>query len=137
MQWIRKQGHNPNDPLGSGPATDHTTGTRDGYYLYLLAINITANGNSARATSGFVRRHPGAPQCLTFFYHMFGVHTHSLALFQQFVTLPELGVVAAREKRLWLRARQVGNEWKQAQVTVYGDEDYTVLLLEKLQFCNV
>lgn len=88
--------------------------------------NITERADSARATTGFVRRHPGAPRCLTFYYNMFGVYTHSLALFQQFVTLPERGVVPPREKRLWLRARQIGNEWKQAQVTVYGEEDYTV-----------
>uniref|UniRef100_A0A803JSD6 Zonadhesin n=1 Tax=Xenopus tropicalis TaxID=8364 RepID=A0A803JSD6_XENTR len=66
FDWIRHTGSTPS--TGSGPSFDHTTG--NGFYIYIDGRSPTA-GQKARLLSPICNS--GGHQCLSFWYHMFGV----------------------------------------------------------------
>ncbi|CAE1141674.1 unnamed protein product [Acanthosepion pharaonis] len=98
--WIRWRGETVN--YHSGPVTDHTIKTFEGYYIY---VNAFRNYNSvAKIQSPEIA--PGT-YCLTFWYHMYGRDMGSL-----FVNLVKNGIAW---KIATLKGEQ-GNVWKQKKV---------------------
>ncbi|KAJ3594687.1 hypothetical protein NHX12_003994 [Muraenolepis orangiensis] len=65
FDWTRHNGSTPT--IMTGPSSDHTAG--DGHYLYIEA-NSATYGDTARLLSSECS-HTG-PQCLQFWYHMYG-----------------------------------------------------------------
>lgn len=98
--WVRWRGETVN--YHSGPVTDHTIKTFEGYYIY---VNAFRNYNSvAKIQSPEIA--PGT-YCLTFWYHMYGRDMGSL-----FVNLVKNGLTW---KIASLKGEQ-GNVWKQKKV---------------------
>ncbi|XP_059214570.1 MAM domain-containing protein 2-like [Centropristis striata] len=73
-EWEWRRGPTPTSY--TGPRGDHTTGL--GYYLYLEASPLLS-GQSVRLLSRPLRGSRG-PQCLRFYYHMYGSGTGQLSV---------------------------------------------------------
>ncbi|KAK0137138.1 MAM and LDL-receptor class A domain-containing protein 2 [Merluccius polli] len=101
FDWTRHNGSTPT--IMTGPSSDHTAG--DGHYLYIEA-NSATYGDTARVLSSECS-HTG-PQCLQFWYHMYGsadtmgLHVY---LLQDRVT-----------DAVWQKKNDQGNVWHKATV---------------------
>ncbi|XP_035291923.1 MAM domain-containing protein 2a [Anguilla anguilla] len=107
--WVRMRGHTPTSY--TGPKGDHTTGV--GYFMYTEASHMLP-GHSARLLSAELRG-SAVPQCLLFYYHMYGSGTGQLSLYLR----REGGRQHAREALLWRRRGEQSVSW------MLGAVDYT------------
>nr|BAC16239.1 myosinase-II [Todarodes pacificus] len=104
--WTRWSGESEN--WHSGPTTDHTVKTFEGFYIYVNAFknyNSVAKIQSPEITPG--------DHCFTFWYHMYGRDIGSLN-----VNLVNKGLS-------WTLKRLVGeqgNEWKQMKVHIQAPD---------------
>ncbi|XP_074526733.1 MAM domain-containing protein 2a [Halichoeres trimaculatus] len=102
--WLRVRGHTPTSY--TGPRGDHTTGL--GYFMYIEA-SLMRPGHKARLSTSDLRG-SSSPQCLVFFFHMYGSGTGILS-----VLLRDAGT----ETLLWRRRGEQSISWIRAKV------DYT------------
>uniref|UniRef100_A0A8C9XNZ5 MAM domain containing 2a n=1 Tax=Sander lucioperca TaxID=283035 RepID=A0A8C9XNZ5_SANLU len=72
--WLRVRGHTPTSY--TGPRGDHTTGV--GYFMYIEA-SLMRPGHKARLLTSDLRG-ASSPQCLIFYYHMYGSGTGILTV---------------------------------------------------------
>ncbi|KAL0192804.1 hypothetical protein M9458_011100, partial [Cirrhinus mrigala] len=105
--WLRIRGQTPTSY--TGPKGDHTLGV--GYYMYIEASHMLPK-QSAQLMSTELRGSAG-PQCLIFFYHMYGSGTG---------TLNVLLHKGDRERLLWTRQGEQTASWMKATVDY---ESYT------------
>ncbi|TMS09688.1 MAM and LDL-receptor class A domain-containing protein 2 [Larimichthys crocea] len=101
FDWTWQSGSTPT--MMTGPSSDHTTGV--GHYLYIEASSVT-HGDTARLIS-LDCSHTG-PQCLQFWYHMYGSADTmgiNVYLFQDRKALA-----------VWQKRNDQGNKWHLAQV---------------------
>ncbi|XP_016120107.1 MAM domain-containing protein 2-like [Sinocyclocheilus grahami] len=99
--WLRIRGHTPTSY--TGPKGDHTLGV--GYYMYIEASHMLPK-QSARLMSTELRGSTG-PQCLIFFYHMYGSGTGTLSVLLH---------KGDRERLLWTRQGEQSVSWMKATV---------------------
>ncbi|XP_047484991.1 MAM and LDL-receptor class A domain-containing protein 1-like [Penaeus chinensis] len=105
LNWQRWKGSTPTSD--TGPLTDHTTMTEDGFYLYVSTTNQTER--VARLISPTIDL-SGESSCLSFWFHMHGLDVGSLAV--------RLQESAKSSQLLWERGHEQGRGWIQAQVQV-------------------
>ncbi|KAF6722311.1 MAM domain-containing protein 2 [Oryzias melastigma] len=110
--WQRRRGPTPTSY--TGPRADHSSGL--GYYLHMEASPMLP-GQSARLLSRPVRG-GRAPQCLQFFYHMYGSGTGALR-----VLLNEEG----QETLLWQQSREQSIAWLRGQVQYQWDRPHKII----------
>ncbi|XP_036454876.1 MAM domain-containing protein 2a isoform X1 [Colossoma macropomum] len=101
--WLRIRGQTPTSY--TGPRGDHTLGV--GYFMYIEASHMLP-GQSTRLLSPELRGSVG-PQCLTFFYHMYGSGTGTLSLLLQRGD-------SLKERLLWRRQGEQSISWMKATV---------------------
>ncbi|XP_071492677.1 MAM and LDL-receptor class A domain-containing protein 2-like isoform X11 [Diadema antillarum] len=106
FDWTRNSGSTSSS--STGPSGDHTTGY--GYYMYIETSSPRYSGQDARLTSPAQYRY--GPQCLTFWYHMYGGTINSLNVYKSASSTSSGGDV------LFSRTGQVGDVWNEAQVTM-------------------
>ncbi|KAK3513846.1 hypothetical protein QTP70_028832 [Hemibagrus guttatus] len=112
FDWTRQQGSTPTSL--TGPSSDHTTGT--GYYLYIEGDSAT-HGNTARLLSEECS--DVQPQCLQFWYHMYGSSwTMGLSVYLLH------GNVA---QEVWRKREDQGNVWHQALVDITPHGKFMIL----------
>ncbi|KAG7319736.1 hypothetical protein KOW79_016879 [Hemibagrus wyckioides] len=112
FDWTRHSG--PTSTALTGPSSDHTTGT--GYYLYIEG-DSAAHGDTARLLSEECS--DVQPQCLQFWYHMYGSSwTMGLSVYLLH------GNVA---QEVWRRRENQGNTWHQAQVDITPHSTFRIL----------
>uniref|UniRef100_A0A3P9IGI6 MAM domain containing 2 n=1 Tax=Oryzias latipes TaxID=8090 RepID=A0A3P9IGI6_ORYLA len=110
--WQRRRGPTPTSY--TGPRADHTSGL--GYYLHMEASPMLP-GQSARLLSRSVRGGRG-PQCLQFFYHMYGSGTGELR-----VLLNGEG----QEALLWQQSGEQSVAWLRGQVQYQWDRPHQII----------
>lgn len=110
--WEWRRGPTPTSY--TGPRGDHTTGL--GYYLYVEASPLLP-GHSARLRSRPLRGSRG-PQCLRFFYHMYGSGTGQLRLH-----LDQNG----EDMLLWQRSGEQSIAWLRATVEYQCDSLHQIV----------
>ncbi|XP_026170358.1 zonadhesin isoform X2 [Mastacembelus armatus] len=102
FDWTWQSGSTPT--LMTGPSADHTGG---GHYLYIEASNVT-HGDTARLISSECS--DSGPQCLQFWYHMYG----SADTMGLHVYLLQNRVANA----VWRERNDQGNSWNLAHVDI-------------------
>ncbi|XP_026230310.1 zonadhesin-like isoform X2 [Anabas testudineus] len=102
FDWTWQSGSTPT--LMTGPSADHTGG---GHYLYIEASSVT-HGDTARLISS--RCSDSGPQCLQFWYHMYG----SADTMGLHVYLYQDG----QADGVWGKRNDQGNMWHLAQVNI-------------------
>ncbi|XP_075953327.1 MAM and LDL-receptor class A domain-containing protein 1-like [Anarhichas minor] len=113
FDWTRYSGSTPT--MMTGPSSDHTTG--DGHYLYIEA-NSASNGDTARLISSECS--DSGPQCLQFWYHMYGsADTMGLHVYLLQDRLAEA---------VWWKRNDQGNMWHMAQVDVTTTGAFQIIM---------
>ncbi|XP_061149410.1 MAM domain-containing protein 2-like [Syngnathus typhle] len=110
--WEWRRGPTPTSY--TGPRGDHTSGL--GYYLYMEASPILP-GETARLLSRPLRASRG-PQCLCFYYHMYGSSTGELS-----VRLQKDG----GDILLWQRSGEQSIAWLRATVEYQSDRQHQIV----------
>ncbi|CAG5126615.1 unnamed protein product, partial [Candidula unifasciata] len=105
QMWIRYHGVTPS--LDTGPTTDHTSG--NGFYIY-LETSTGYPGMKARLNSPLIT--PGAYQCFSFWYHMYGETVASLDV--------QLKGSNGTSVMIWQATGSHGDQWIQARIDI-GD----------------
>ncbi|CAI9725294.1 and LDL-receptor class A domain-containing 2-like [Octopus vulgaris] len=101
FKWARAQG--PSGHYKSGPTTDHTSGTKDGWYILSKRSWRSKSYSKARIVGPSIP--PSQTRCLNFWYHMYGAYVNQL---QVNVTQ------GTTTKKLWVKTGDQGNLWRQA-----------------------
>ncbi|XP_053507428.1 MAM and LDL-receptor class A domain-containing protein 1 isoform X2 [Ictalurus furcatus] len=112
FDWTRHSG--PTSTAMTGPSSDHTTGT--GYYLYIEGDSAT-HGDTARLLSEECS--DVQPQCLLFWYHMYG------SSWTMGLTVYLLHGNVAQE--VWGKREDQGNIWHQALVDITPHGKFRIL----------
>ncbi|KAM3603666.1 uncharacterized protein V6R79_000320 [Siganus canaliculatus] len=120
FSWSRITG--TSQPLNdSGPATDHTLMTDQGYYLSAQLWNHPVGSRVAVMTAVM---EPTAPEgeCLMFWYYMEGSDVGELNVYLQTTDSP------AYSEALWTQRRDQGKHWRHGRVTLIStDSTYQVV----------
>ncbi|KAL2097126.1 hypothetical protein ACEWY4_006333 [Coilia grayii] len=113
FDWTWQSGSTPT--LMTGPSSDHTSGS--GHYLYVEGDGVY-NGDTARLLSG-VCSDPG-PQCLQFWYHIYGTaDTMGLSVY-----LLE-GQLA---QGVWTKRNDQGDQWHKAEINLMTTGPFQIIL---------
>lgn len=120
FDWRRHRG--PTSSSGTGPKADHSSGTKDGYYLYIESSRPRVLNDTAR-----IRYYmPGTTgQCaMRFWYHMYGANIGSLNVY---VTTLDAGTRLVNN----ITSAQ-GNQWFRHEVSLHGTTAFWVIIEGKI-----
>ena len=121
FDWIWQSG--PTGSVSTGPTNDHTTSTRSGHYMFIETSAPRRQNDTARLISPtYHLQGAGGAQCLSFWYHMYGVDTNTLNVY-----VAPGGQPNSRGQALWSRSFNQGNIWHKGQVSLYPSGDYQVI----------
>ncbi|XP_036411856.1 MAM and LDL-receptor class A domain-containing protein 1 isoform X2 [Colossoma macropomum] len=112
FDWTRHSGSTPT--LLTGPSSDHTTGS--GHYIYIEGDSAT-HGDTARLLSKECSDRQ--PQCLQFWYHMYG------SSWTMGLTVYLLHGNEARE--VWRQREGKGNTWHRALVNLIPEGNFKII----------
>ncbi|XP_071506663.1 MAM and LDL-receptor class A domain-containing protein 1-like [Diadema antillarum] len=120
QNWYRGKGSTSS--TYTGPSIDHTTGTADGYYMYIEASYMSV-GHTADMTSPVMAGtyDTNTAACLVFFYHMYGDTIGTLEVYMRAASETNLG------DPVWSMTGNRGDRWRGAEVDVTIDMDFVVL----------
>ncbi|XP_042574853.1 MAM and LDL-receptor class A domain-containing protein 1-like isoform X2 [Cyprinus carpio] len=113
FDWTRWSGSTPSN--FTGPAGDHTTGS--GYYMYIEGDSVFY-GDSARIMSPVC--HTTGKQCLSFWFHMYGMANAMLLNLYIFEN--------NRASKIWSRTNNQGNSWYQGQVEIKPQHPFQIII---------
>ncbi|EDV21956.1 uncharacterized protein TRIADDRAFT_59472 [Trichoplax adhaerens] len=105
LVWMRNKGGTPTN--NTGPSTDHTSGTANGYYMYIEKDN--GNNNDEAYLASPIFRSPSNACQFSFWYHMYGSSIGALSLNYGSPT-------TLTSRQLWTLSGAQGNQWKKATV---------------------
>lgn len=101
---------------GTGPATDHTEGTRTGHYIFIESSSPQHPGDIARIDSPVYNPTGTSSACLTFWFSMNGNQIGTLNVYRK--------IGSSRGKPIWTLSGNQGLQWRKAQVTVSSTTGY-------------
>ncbi|XP_071130569.1 uncharacterized protein [Mytilus edulis] len=96
-KWILWKGKTPS--WYTGPDRDHTTSSGYGYYFYTKSLADSAYNDDSFLFSHWIV--PSTKQCLSFWYHMYGIHINTLTVFQ---------MNSEHTIELWSKSNNQGNK---------------------------
>lgn len=118
FDWIRARG-DTDSPL-TGPSVDATTGTKEGYYVYIDSSPPQIKGNKAWLISEVIRAPQGA--CVYWNMHLFGNNIGSLNIYQRQIT--------GQRNLLYSRDKSQGDFWIRESVDVQPTAGYFDIIFE-------
>ncbi|PAA80981.1 hypothetical protein BOX15_Mlig025956g4, partial [Macrostomum lignano] len=121
FDWTRNRG--PTPTAGTGPTTDHTTGTADGWYMYIRSSYPTIPNQKARLLSSTVQQTQSGQLCLEWWYHMYGSVTGTLKVGTN-VDQSSSSINAT----LWSRSGDQGDTWRLGRALVEGSGSYRLVI---------
>ena len=86
-----------------------------GMYVYIETSSPRQPGDTARLESPWMR----GPQCMTFYYHMYGSTMSCVVIYIK-------RQATNRLKPLWLRSQDQGDHWIQGQISINETSSYQV-----------
>ncbi|CAF1691193.1 unnamed protein product, partial [Adineta ricciae] len=95
FRWAPKQGQTPS--MNTGPTSDHTYGTSDGWYIYMEASFPQQYNQRCRIVSEEIQ----GQKCLQFWYYMYGMDVDTLNVY--------IKVNNNMGKPVWTRTRDQGD----------------------------
>ncbi|XP_011451638.3 uncharacterized protein [Magallana gigas] len=106
----------------TGPSSDHTIGgSPGGFFMYLESSDHQKKEKGVLVSSDFTNS--VEPECLTFWYHMYGRDTDSLTVILQ----------GASNSTLWNKYGDQGNDWQRAVVEIPTSPTRHKIILEFTQ----
>ncbi|XP_022807962.1 uncharacterized protein LOC111344964 [Stylophora pistillata] len=99
----------------TGPRADHTSGF--GKFIYIEASAPRRRGDTARLKSPWMQ----GPQCMTFYYHMFGSTMSCVVIYVQ-------NHNETRIKPVWLQSEDRGDQWIREQISLNETGQYKVVI---------
>ena len=102
--------------VGTGPLSDHSTGTSKGHFMYIESSWPRQWGEKARLESEVLP--PTTGQCMQFWYNMNGAHINKLSVL--------LNVVEESETRVWSFGANKGDKWLQGQIPIKSAKPFIV-----------
>ncbi|XP_071755596.1 MAM domain-containing protein 2a [Centroberyx gerrardi] len=114
VDWLRVRGQTPTSY--TGPRGDHTTGV--GYFMYIEA-SLMRPGHKARLLTSDLRG-SSSPQCLVFYYHMYGSGTGILSVLLRRSD-------QERDTLLWRRRGEQSVSWMRATVDYHCDIRHQII----------
>ncbi|XP_069014100.1 apical endosomal glycoprotein [Embiotoca jacksoni] len=120
FSWSRVTGSSQ-PTNSSGPATDHTLGTEQGYYLSAQLWSHPAGSRGAMMTA-VMEPTPPDGECLMFWYYMEGSDVGELCLYLQTHDSGKNPI------QLWTRRGDQGKHWRHGRATLLSpDAPYQVI----------
>ncbi|XP_078483559.1 MAM and LDL-receptor class A domain-containing protein 1-like isoform X2 [Ciona intestinalis] len=117
FNWSRRKG--ATSSVNTGPTTDHTYQSDEGYYMYIEMSGRT-HGDIARLISPLYALDQGT-HCVQFYYHMLGKDIGSLILYQR------ADVKGDKDTWRWNLDGEQGPNWFLARVDVPSIYDYKIV----------
>ncbi|KAH9494979.1 hypothetical protein Btru_018315, partial [Bulinus truncatus] len=102
---------------GTGPTNDHSYGTPQGHYAYAEASSPRVPGDKIRMIG--LPRPATTAQCVSYYYHMFGVNMGSLEV--RYRTGPNV------ETSLYIHRGNLGDKWYKNEVTVRSSTSWQLI----------
>ncbi|KAK1879509.1 MAM and LDL-receptor class A domain containing protein 1 [Dissostichus eleginoides] len=115
--WSRSMGGSKPANI-SGPATDHTLGTEQGYYLSAQLWSQPA-GSRVAVMTAVMEPTPADGECLIFWYYMEGSGVGDLRVLLQ--------TADGNSDELWSRSGDQGKHWRHGRVTLSPGATYQVV----------
>ncbi|XP_078695245.1 uncharacterized protein LOC144924164 [Branchiostoma floridae x Branchiostoma belcheri] len=116
FDWTRSRG--PTSTSKTGPSSDHTLGTDQGWYLYIEA-SIQQRDDIARVLSPDI---PAGTWCLQFWYHMYSGVIPAMGTLNVYLKEGEnLGTA------VWTVTGNQGDQWNQAQISIANSDTFKVV----------
>lgn len=84
-----------------------------GFYAFIETSAPRRPGDKARLISPSISGN--FPQCVTFYYHMYGIHVNALNVYLS------NGVNTNLTSPIWSRQGTQGNQWRMGQFQIAGD----------------
>ncbi|XP_059145836.1 mucin-5AC-like [Physella acuta] len=124
LDWARNSG--PTLSTGTGPLTDHTTGTAKGHYMYLENASLRHRKQLARLISIPYNSKPNL--ALEFYYHMFGDNIGNLSVYLMPTQMNPLQLNI--QHRIFYKSEAQGPSWLRANVLLQTQEKQFQLVFE-------
>ncbi|CAF1276484.1 unnamed protein product [Adineta steineri] len=105
FRWEVSQGQTSS--ANTGPATDHTYGTPNGWYIYMETSYPQKSNQRCRILSEEIE----GQRCIQFWYHMYGMDVDTLNIY--------IKINGQLNKPVWTRSRNQGNLWLKGQYAVF------------------
>ena len=86
-----------------------------GMYVYIETSSPRQPGDTARLESPWMR----GPQCMTFFYHMYGATMSRVVIYIK-------SQATNRLKTVWLRSQDQGDHWIKERISINETSSYQV-----------
>ncbi|XP_077978860.1 MAM and LDL-receptor class A domain-containing protein 1-like [Glandiceps talaboti] len=115
FDWIRLSGSTTS--TSTGPSVDHTTGTAQGYYLYVETSSPRIPGEVTQVSSELLSATSSNGRCLHFWYHMYGATIGTLRVMVQ----------TSSDKIIWELSGDNGDFWNDGQIAVYSDVQFRII----------
>ncbi|RNA14511.1 MAM and LDL-receptor class A domain-containing 2-like, partial [Brachionus plicatilis] len=115
MNWTRTKGKTSS--IETGAEIDHTLGTSEGWFIYIETSVPAKNNDTARLESLALAGNPKI-SCLSFYYHMRGVHIDTLNVFIKSQS-------SGNESNIWSKTGNQGNKWFNGRNDPLGKFNWT------------
>ncbi|PIK60268.1 putative MAM and LDL-receptor class A domain-containing protein 1 isoform X2 [Apostichopus japonicus] len=117
FDWRRNKGGTGTD--NTGPDYDHTTGTVDGYYIYIEISGDIKITEKARIASYTIARNPSNCQ-IRFWYHMKGNFIGALTVFTR-------EQINGPLTQLWQQTQDMRDPWMFVALDLHRENDFQVV----------